>query len=89
MILFPLLFSTLGLSACETVQAVPPTVNVPQSLRAECSRPDPSGVISVGDLASFSLRQDAAISECNSARRQLVGIIDQTNPKRKKLFGLF
>jgi len=41
-------------------------------------------VISVGDLASFSLRQDAAISECNSVRAKLVGLIDDANPKRKR-----
>lgn len=89
MILFPLLFSTLCLSACGTVQAVPPKTNVPQSFRADCSRPNPAGIISVGDLASFALRQDAAISECNSVRKRLVEIIDETNPKRKKRFGLF
>ena len=87
--LFLLLCLLLGVSACGTVQPVRPTINLPQSFRAECSRPDPTGVITVGDLASFSLRQDAAISECNSVRDKLVGIIDKQNPPRKKRFGLF
>jgi hypothetical protein len=45
----------------------------------------------VGELAGYSVRQDAAIGSCNAARKALVEIIDGTNEavKPKKRFGLF
>ena len=77
------LFCGLGLAACGTVQA-PTTPIVPQAFREPCKRPDPSSVATVGDLASFSIRQDAALSVCDSARSALVQIIDGIQPKPKR-----
>lgn len=68
-----------------------PTITVPDSLRAKCQSPDPSGVSTVGDLAAHSVRQEAAIRICDERREALVGIIDGANKAqepKKKLFGM-
>ena len=84
--LFPLLSLMLGLGACATKTPLRPTLNIPASLREACERPNPEGVKTIGDLAAFSLRQDAAISVCEAKRRAVVEIVDgvQVRPKRKR-----
>ena len=76
---FPLLFLMLGapgLTACATATAPTPGKAIPQSLRTACDRPDPAGVKSIGDLAAFSLRQEAALSICDSRRAAVVAVAD-------------
>lgn len=61
-------------------------VSVPDSLRAPCAKPDPEGVATVGDLAAFSLRQDAALRICSARGDALVEVLDGVNKawKRKR-----
>lgn len=66
---------SLSLAACQTTPA-PVTITVPTFLRAECDRPDPAGVQTVGDLAAFSVRQDAALRACDGRRGAVVELID-------------
>lgn len=82
--------AALALTACQTIAPRPATLILPESLRSPCERPDPSKVSTVGDLAGFSLKQDAAISICDARRKAVVEIVDAANPKpRRKLFGVF
>jgi hypothetical protein len=46
-------------------------------------------VKTVGDLASYSLRQDAAISTCDARRAAVVEAVDGAQAKPKKRWGLF
>lgn len=78
-----LLFSMLGVVGCNTIPR-PQTPFVPQSLREPCRRPDPTSVATVGALAAFSVRQDEALSVCDSTRLTLLQIIDGTQPKPKR-----
>lgn len=89
--LFLPLFVTLGCSGCATTTPPPLQIPVPASLRAACEHPAPDAVQTIGQLAAFSLRQDAALDICDARRSALVAIIDGVNPKpaKKKLFGLF
>jgi hypothetical protein len=75
--------SALALGGCQTV-AVRPTLTVPDSLRATCERPNPEGVATVGDLAAYSLKQDAAIRVCDARRAAVVAIVDSAQPKKKR-----
>lgn len=76
----------LGVAGCATMQSPTPAF-VPQSLREPCRRPDPSSVVTVGQMAAFSVRQDEALSVCDSTRLTLLQIIDGTQPKpRRKLW---
>lgn len=73
----------LALSAC----AHQPTkfqIPVPQSLRDPCERPNPESVQTVGDLAAYSIRQDAAIKTCSSRGDALVELIDAANGVKGK-----
>lgn len=68
----------LMLSGCATL-AKHPTIPVPDTFRQACERPDPQNVQTIGDLASFSLQQNAAITVCDAKREGLLDIIDATN----------
>lgn len=86
MLLSLLTFWTLGVAGCATAPKAP-QITVPASLRAECDRPNPQGVQTVGQLAGYSVRQDAAIGVCDAKRAALVEIIDGANvavkPKKR------
>lgn len=91
--LFLPLSLTLGLAACATTNPPPLQIPVPDSLRASCERPSPDAVQTVGDLAAYSARQDAAVRVCDARRAAVVAIVDGANavvkPKRKKVFGIW
>lgn len=72
-------FAMLGLGGCATMQPSPPLL--PPSLTSPCPRPAPEAVQTVGDLAAFSVRQDAALIACDAKRAALVAIV-QVKPKR-------
>ena len=77
-----LLFSTLGVGACQTTL---PRTEVPSAFRLTCDRPaGVNAVKTVGDLAAYSVRQDAALKVCEAKLVGLVSIIDAMNntPKR-------
>ena len=76
------LVCALMLSGCASVPRHP-TIPVPDTYREACERPDPSGVQTVGDLASYSLKQDASLKDCNAKRDGLVQIIDAANKAAK------
>lgn len=59
-------------------------IPVPQSLREPCERPNPESVQTVGDLAAYSIRQDAAIKTCSSPGDALVSLIDAANGVKAK-----
>lgn len=76
-------------AACATTPT-PPLIQIPPSLKAECERPDPSNVATIGDLAVFSLKQDAAIRVCDAKREAVIAIAEASQPKpRKKRFRLW
>lgn len=75
----------LGVTGCSTVRPMAKPA-LPVSLTEPCRRPDPAGVFTVGDLAAHSLRQDAAISVCDSARKALVKIIEGPEKPKRKLW---
>lgn len=58
---------------------------MPASLRATCERPSGvDDVKTVGDLAAYSVRQDAALKVCDAKREGLVSILDAVNAPAKR-----
>ena len=75
------MFLLLGVAACGTTTS--PRIEVPASLRASCVRPDGADEWKlIGDLAAYSIRQDAALKVCDAKREALVSIIDAAKPAR-------
>lgn len=64
-------------------------ITVPETFRAPCAGPDPAGVLTVGDLAGFSLRQEAALQSCDAKRTGLIALIDATRPPEKRRWWRF
>ena len=60
-----------------------PRVMVPQTFRTECAGPATAGVSTVGDLAAFSIRQEAALQTCEAKRAGLVALIDAAQPVKR------
>ncbi|HTK33868.1 MAG TPA: hypothetical protein VL358_01105 [Caulobacteraceae bacterium] len=70
-----------------------------ETLRQPCPRADGAEAVrTVGDLAAFSVRQEAALSACEARRAALAQTIDahnalaartatQAQPRRWRLFG--
>jgi hypothetical protein len=48
-------------------------------LREPCPRPDFQAVQTVGELAAFSVRQEAAVAVCDARRSAAVAVIDAAN----------
>ena len=72
-----LLSWTLGAAALTAGATTPPAaapLSIPDTLRRPCAGPDPAGVATVGDLAAFSVRQEAALQVCEARRSALVEI---------------
>lgn len=67
-------------TGCATATA-PPILTIPVSplLREACPRPDFQAVQTVGELAAFSVRQEAAVGVCDARRAAAVAVIDATN----------
>lgn len=84
-LLSPLLCG-LALTGCAT-QPGAVTINLPASLRAPCDRAEVGPLATVGDLGSFAVRQEAALSVCDGRREAIVAIVDGyaevTRPKRR------
>lgn len=62
----------LALTACAKPQAaliIPPTAAEP------CQSPAPQGVVTVKDLALFSLKQEEALLACEAKRKALIEVI--------------
>ncbi len=81
------LLGAMGLASCAS-QPKAVTLTIPASLRADCKGPaGEDRVQTMGDLAAFSLRQEAAILDCNTKRREVVRLADEFNaavkPKRR------
>lgn len=70
-----LVLGPLALTGCAK-PAPQLTIPVPESLRAPCPRPDPEKVQTVGDLAAFSVEQEASVSICEARKDAAVAIID-------------
>jgi hypothetical protein len=73
-----LLLGLLGSTGCATPAPVL-TLPTPASLRAPCPRPARPTNPTVGDLAAFSVNQEAALSICDDRRSALVSIADAYN----------
>lgn len=73
----------LALSGCAPRPVPALTIPVPESLREPCPRPDPAKVATVGDLAAFSIEQEAALGVCDVRRAAAVQIIDAANERPK------
>lgn len=72
----------LPLAACASPNRAPLILALPvaESLRQPCARPgDVEAVRNVGDLAAFSVRQEAALAVCDARREALVQIVDAHN----------
>ena len=54
----------------------PLTPIIPQSLRAERRGAPTSGVATVGELAAWGLREEAALNACEIRRAAVVAIVD-------------
>jgi hypothetical protein len=67
-------------TGCATATG-PMTLTIPVSpvLREACPRPDFQAVQTVGELAAFSVRQEAAVAVCNERRAAAVAVIDAAN----------
>lgn len=64
------------------------TVPVATSLRSPC--PQPAGEAAVrtaGELAAFSLRQEAALSVCDARREAILAAVDAHNAAAEGLRG--
>lgn len=61
----------------------PPTLTIPQTFRTECSGPATDGVLTVGDLAAFSILQAEALKLCDAKRAGLVALIDAAQPVKR------
>lgn len=79
----PLTFALLGalaLTACATPRPQGLQIEIPPSLRSDCERAAGADEVQTqGDLAAFSIRQEAAVGVCNVKREGLVNIIDEHN----------
>ena len=86
------MLGSMGLTGCASLPP-PLTITIPAMLREPCPRPDTAGVETVGDLAAFSVRQEAALSVCNDRRQALVDIINEhgrivaPRPWYRRVFG--
>lgn len=59
-------------------------VTIPDSFKAACVGPSTEGVRAVGDLAAFSIKQEAALADCDAKRSGLLSIVEGVNVKEKK-----
>jgi hypothetical protein len=68
-------------TGCATATYTAPPILIPVSpvLREPCPRPDFQAVQTVGELAAFSVRQEAAVAVCNERRAAAVAVIDAAN----------
>ncbi len=79
---FRWMFCAAGLlasTACATRPPPPaalPPIPVAQVLRDPCPRPDRPPAPNVGELAAFSVRQEAAIGVCEARKDAAVALID-------------
>ena len=81
------LAGALALSACAQRPLVL-TVPVAQSLRSPCPHPPgEEAVRTAGDLAAFSLRQEAALSVCDARREAILAAVDAHNAAAQGLRG--
>lgn len=92
-LLFPPAFWIAGaalLTGCATKPAPGPgrlIMAVPEVLRAPCPRPIRPAAPSVGELAGFSVEQEAAISGCELRKDAAVQVIDAYNATEEALSG--
>ena len=73
------LLGALALTACAANRAPSPVI--PQPFREACIGPD-TPVITVGDLAAFSVQQEVALQDCEAKRAGLVKLLEP--PAEKK-----
>lgn len=57
----------------------PVLIPVPETLREACVGPSHEDVRTAGDLAVFSVRQEAVIAVCDAKRAGAIALIDQRN----------
>lgn len=85
--LWPMLCA-LALTGCASLPRQA-TLTVPDVLREPCARAEVGSLATVGDLGALVIRQEAAVSSCETKRAALVGLIDTygeiTRPKRWRL----
>lgn len=82
--LWPLLCG-LALTGCASLPRQA-SLTAPDVLREPCARAEVGSLATVGDLGALVIRQEAAVSSCETKRAALVGLIDTysaiTKPKR-------
>lgn len=80
----PLLLLPLASCAGKPPPLTSLVIPVAQSLREPCPRPA-AEFVTVGDLAAFTVRQEAAISICDARRGAAVATIDAANAMQAQL----
>lgn len=50
---------------------------LPDAFRQPCVGPATDGVLTIGDLAAFSLRQEAELQACEAKRAGIVDLVDK------------
>lgn len=78
-LLISCLAGALASTACAARPPLVLTVPVADSLRAPCPRPAADAVRTAGDLAAFSIRQEAAIGLCEARRDAVLAVVDAHN----------
>lgn len=79
--LWPLPF-VLALTGCATTTP-PVRINLPEALKAPCERADVGPLATVGDLGALVIRQEAAVSSCDTRRAAVVQIVESYNAATK------
>jgi hypothetical protein len=83
-----LMLCGLALTGCASLPRQA-TLTVPATLRTPCDRAEIGSLATVGDMGALVIRQEAAVSSCETRRAALVGLIDTygeiTRPKRWRL----
>jgi len=71
----------LALASCASAPSA--SITIPQLLREPCEQPT-SQMVTIGDLAAYSLNVSAALANCDNRRAEIVKLVDAAQkPKRK------
>lgn len=79
------LLGALALTACAGSRAPSPVI--PQPFREACIGPD-TPVITIADLAAFSVQQEVALQDCEAKRAGLVKLLE-TPAERKPWYNFW
>jgi hypothetical protein len=70
------------LTGCATT-APAVQISLPEALKAPCERAEVGPLATVGDLGALVIRQEAAVSSCDTRRAAVVQIVEGYNAATK------